>query len=332
MSDFDKENSEPFSNPKDRVYFSAPDAKTDEGLRKTIKDAGARWDNSYKCWYYVPGAVNDENILKSFEQVDPNTMTRIVDKYLQISKEELSDPVKAALRENRAKFDYDQKLWKVNEINGEIPAALQGFKTVPYDDLQKKVFVEVPAELKGKEELHDKYPGISWDYQHESYYFMMSKKEQTPEEIKGLKVCEPENLQKKPVYLKVPEAKTSKEFRKKIKDAGAHWSSDYQCWMFVTTKNNPLPDVLKNSEIVPKANLVKHVRMDFKIPLAAKSEELREKLHQANAHFSDESKTWTYYKPENSELPEILKNYETVEVENEQKRVNTKKQSQGIHR
>ena len=97
MSDFEKENSEPFSNPKDRVYFSAPDARTDEGLRKTIKDAGARWDNSYKCWYYVPGAVNDENILQSFEQVDPNTMTRIVDKYLQISKEELSDPVKAKM-------------------------------------------------------------------------------------------------------------------------------------------------------------------------------------------------------------------------------------------
>ena len=133
----------------DRTYINVPEAKDDENLRNQIKEAGAKWDNSRKSWYYVESAASNPDYLNRFDKISADSLTKVVVRFLVIGKDERNDEVNAALKACNSIYDMDNKAWRVHETNNQLPEVLRKFKQIDYKELKRRVYVNVPYSERG---------------------------------------------------------------------------------------------------------------------------------------------------------------------------------------
>jgi hypothetical protein len=319
----------------DRTYINAPEAKDDVELRNQIKDAGAKWDGGRSCWYYVSGAAKDEEYLKSFQEIDPQTLDKVVTRYLEISKDQLNQDVKDALKSCKAVWDGDNQAWKVKETNNVLPDALSNFKRKNYDELVKRVYLDVPVNVRKDKE---KTAGLKWDRSHQAYYTTVGQKDQVASEYKGFPVFTPPT-QVKTLYFELPKARTDEIFRNQIKNAGAKWTPTYQAWVITISKEHPLPSILEAYEPVKAENLKKHEVHKFVIPEAEPKQQnskfIRDELRAAGVKFNNFEKCYEIWIPEGENLPPCLENRQEIQRKSatnaKEKQDKTQGQSHSFH-
>ena len=306
------------NNLDSRVYIDALQAKTDEELRNKIRAAGAKWDSTRKCWYYLPSEDVDMTVLQEFQTVDSETLTREVSIFLKISKEEFEKPeVKEALRSAGAKWSKDQQSWIYRSINGNIPEELARFPVIDYKDLRQKVYVKIPDNLIGTKELHEKYKGLVWDYYYEEYYVLVdpSVDPSTLPDIQGLEIITPVKSEKKTIYLAIPQAKTDEQLRTKIKELGCRWSQSYQAWKYVV-KNGEIPEEIAKFPQIDKNKLTQrvliHLDVPGAVPEAKGSKEVREILRKEGAYWNHSLKCYDFWLENGKELPASMQKICTV--------------------
>ena len=319
----------------DRTYISVPEAKDDQVLKEQIKNAGAKWDGARSCWYYISGATRDENYLDQFKKVNPETLDKIVTRYLEISKEQRTEAVVEALKSCNATWDGDNCAWRVQETNDHLPDALSGFKIKTSDELVKRVYLDVPVKDRGDKA---KKSGLRWDRSHQSYYTTIPRKENPAESYYGFKVFTPDTQQETFYFNNLTRAKTDEEFRTQLKNAGAKWSPSVQAWTITVSKEHPLPEFLKSYEPTEREKLQKYELHKFSIPEAqtnvTNSKALRDELYAAGAKFNKDDKTYEIWIMKGGELPPVFANRQEIQrnpqQDNQKKQIEP--QTRSIHR
>ena len=323
----------------DRTYIDVPQAKTDEVFRNQIKEAGAQWDNTRKSWYYGPNAKNKE-LLDTFDKIDPQTLTKVVNKFIKIPADKYTPELKEHLSKDGASWVGEQGLWRVKEINGNLPDYLSAFEVIPYDQLKKQVFIKVSKEQSQTPEFQalKREKKLGFSAAHVSWFAMVDPN--TPEEqnLFGYPVHKPENLQKTYHYLNIPQAKTDENLRNELKQAGAQWSPTYQSWLIASDKHKPFPEEYKKYEL-PKQEVVKYELLQFDIPEAnpqhSNAAQVQNTIKSIGATWNKESKTYDFWKHPNKPLPDFLQNYKPIDLKQakeEQQKQQQKQQQNHNHR
>lgn len=329
------ENKQNYYRYDDRTYINVPEAKDDENLRNQIKEAGAKWDNSRKSWYYVESAASNPDYLNRFDKISADSLTKVVVRFLVIGKDERNDEVNAALKACNSIYDTDNKAWRVQETNNQLPEVLRKFKQIDYKELKRRVYVNVPYAERGNK---SKTEGLLWDRTVQSFYMAMPRNQPVPAEIKGYKVYTPTPSSGKTMYFKLPEARTNENFRRAIKDLGAVWTPTYQEWSIKVSQDNPLPELLQKYTPTDYSELVKHTRHQFKIPEATpnagfnESKRVRDELRAAGAVFNMNDQTYDIWLSEGQDLPPILANRQEFRQEfRKVEKTQEQDQNQGYH-